>query len=35
MERGREEELHRGYRSGYEPKGVKTSEGRVEQKVVQ
>jgi putative transposase len=34
-ERLREEELHRGYRSGYEPRAVKTSEGRVELKIPQ
>jgi len=34
-ERRRDEEPHRGYRSGYEPKAVKTSEGRVELKVPQ
>lgn len=34
-ERRKEEEPHRGYRSGYEPKRVKTSEGRVEVKVPQ
>jgi transposase-like protein len=34
-ERRREEEPHQGYRSGYEPRGVKTSEGRVELKVPQ
>jgi hypothetical protein len=34
-ERRRDEEPHRGYRSGYEPKGVRTSEGRVELKALQ
>jgi putative transposase len=34
-ERRREEEPHRGYQSGYDPKAVKTSEGRVELKVPQ
>jgi transposase-like protein len=34
-ERRREEEPHRGYRSGYEPKEVKMSEGKVELKVPQ
>ena len=34
-ERRKEEEPHRGYRSGYEPKRVKTAEGPVEVKVPQ
>jgi len=34
-ERDRAEGLHRGYRNGYEPKRLKTSEGRVEVKVPQ
>ena len=34
-ERYQGNELHRGYRRGYEPKGVKTSEGRVQLKIPQ